>query len=213
MEWIWLLAASAALAQPSSNAQPPPRDALAKALEQQRASVARQREPIRKQAENLGVWLPPAAAETPPAVESPVAADTPQAISPPPAEPSCDALSDAVVMPLIESAAKAQELESSFRPCAVSSKGAKGLMQLMPDTAQDLGVHDPFDPRQSIEAGARYFRQLMTRYHGDLQRALGAYNAGPTTVDQAGGVPDIVETREYVEAVLRKVEAAKSGSK
>jgi soluble lytic murein transglycosylase-like protein len=204
MKWMVPLMAVVAYAQPS------PQNALAKAAEQQRASAARQRESIVKQAASLGVRLPPVAAETPPVVEAAAAA----------AGAPCDPVSEEVAAPLIENAAKAQELEprvlraiieqeSGFRPCAISPKGAKGLMQLMPDTAQDLGVQDPFDPRQSVEAGAKYFSQLMTRYNSDLQKALAAYNSGPTTVDQAGGVPDIAETRQYVEAILRKLETNK----
>jgi len=211
MKWMVPLMAAVAFAQTS------PRDALAKAAEQQRVSAVRQRDSILKQAASLGVRLSPAAAETPPAAPAETA-ETPAA------GPPCDPLSEESAASLIENAAKTQEIEprvlraiieqeSGFRPCAISPKGAKGLMQLMPDTAQDLGVQDPFDPRQSIDAGAKYFKQLMTKYNGDLQRALGAYNAGPTTVDQAGGVPDIVETRQYVNAILRKLEASKSVSK
>ncbi|MFN7921891.1 MAG: lytic transglycosylase domain-containing protein [Bryobacteraceae bacterium] len=92
--------------------------------------------------------------------------------------------------------------ESSFDPCAVSGKGALGLMQLMPSTAQEFGVADPFDPIQSIQAGARYLAQLISRYGGDLRLALSAYNAGPTAVDRFGGVPPFAETRDFVEAVL-----------
>jgi soluble lytic murein transglycosylase-like protein len=77
-----------------------------------------------------------------------------------------------------------------------------GLMQLMPATAQALGVADPFDPAQSVEAGGRYLRQLLERYGGDLRLALGAYNAGPGRVDREGGVPRIAETEEYVRRVL-----------
>jgi len=205
-------------------AQPPPRDAMATALDQQRATATRQRQAIQRQAESLGVRLAPMGVETPPAdakdaPDAKAAADTRTA-----ADPSCDAISADAATSLIETAAKAQDLEprllraiieqeSGLHPCAVSPRGAKGLMQLMPDTAQDLGVADPFDPRQSIDAGAKYFRQLMTRYNGDLKRALGAYNAGPTTVDQAGGVPDIAETRQYVESILRKLDAGKPVSK
>ncbi|MEZ5404459.1 MAG: lytic transglycosylase domain-containing protein [Bryobacteraceae bacterium] len=92
--------------------------------------------------------------------------------------------------------------ESAFDPCAVSTKGALGLMQLMPATATWLGVDDPFDPVQSIEAGARYLGQLLGRYGGDWRRALGAYNAGPSVVDQYGGVPPYAETTRFVENVL-----------
>jgi soluble lytic murein transglycosylase-like protein len=71
-------------------------------------------------------------------------------------------------------------------------------MQLMPATAQDLNVSDPFDPKQNVSAGARYLKQLMDRYGGDIERALGAYNAGPSRVDRTGGVPQIRETQNYV---------------
>jgi hypothetical protein len=95
--------------------------------------------------------------------------------------------------------------ESGFRPCAVSSKGAQGLMQLMPATAEDFHVTDPFDPEENVAAGARYLRLLLDRYSGDLRRALSAYNAGPGRVDAAGGVPNIPETRSYVSTILRAV--------
>ncbi len=92
--------------------------------------------------------------------------------------------------------------ESAFRPCAVSGKGAMGLMQLMQSTAADLGVGNVFDPRENVTAGARFLRQLIDLYGGDLTLALSAYNAGPARVDQAGGVPPITETVNYVTRVL-----------
>ncbi len=91
--------------------------------------------------------------------------------------------------------------ESAWNPSAISSKGAQGLMQLMPPTANDLGVTDPFDPRQNIEGGVRYLRTLLEKYDGDLDRALAAYNAGGGTVDRAGGVPNYRETRNYVQKI------------
>jgi soluble lytic murein transglycosylase-like protein len=100
------------------------------------------------------------------------------------------------------------EQESGLRPCALSSKGAQGLMQLMPDTAGQFGVDDAFDPKQNIEGGARYLKELLDKYKGDLPLALGAYNAGPASVDQAGKVPDIPETRDYVAAILKKLAAS-----
>lgn len=93
--------------------------------------------------------------------------------------------------------------ESGGWPCAVSSKGARGLMQLMPATASALGVADPFEPEANIEGGVRFLKDLLDRYGGDYALALGAYNAGPTRVDQAGGVPAIAETQAYVRNVLR----------
>ncbi len=92
--------------------------------------------------------------------------------------------------------------ESGFDPCAVSSKGARGLMQLMPQTAEHFSVGDPFEPRQNIDAGARYLGQLLERYGGNLAFALGAYNAGPGRVDRFRGLPPIPETMNYVAAIL-----------
>ena len=95
--------------------------------------------------------------------------------------------------------------ESAFRPCSVSEKGAQGLMQLMPATAEQFGVTDPFDPDQNVEAGAALLKQLLTKYSGDLNRTLGAYNAGSGNVDKAGGVPAFPETMKYVEGILGKL--------
>jgi hypothetical protein len=94
-------------------------------------------------------------------------------------------------------------VESEFDQWAVSSKGARGLMQLMPDTARHLGVGDSFDARQNIFGGAQYLRGLLDRFGGDLSLALAAYNAGPNAVLRYGGVPPYRETRDYV----RKVQA------
>jgi len=92
--------------------------------------------------------------------------------------------------------------ESGFNSGAVSVKGARGLMQLMPDTAAELGVADVLDPAANLDGGARYLRQLLDRYHGDAVKALAAYNAGPERVDQYGGVPPYPETRAYVVRVI-----------
>lgn len=91
--------------------------------------------------------------------------------------------------------------ESAFDPEAVSRKGAQGLMQLMPQTAAELGVDDPLEPESNVRGGAGYLRAMIDRY-GDLSRALAAYNAGPTAVDRYGGVPPYQETRDYVDRVL-----------
>jgi soluble lytic murein transglycosylase-like protein len=95
--------------------------------------------------------------------------------------------------------------ESGFRPCAVSRRGAQGLMQLMPSTQAQFGVTDPFDARQNIDAGARLMKRLLDRYGGDLALALGAYNAGPGHVDRHGGVPDFPETINYVSDLMQKL--------
>jgi soluble lytic murein transglycosylase-like protein len=91
--------------------------------------------------------------------------------------------------------------ESAYSAEAVSTKGAKGVMQLMPETIGDFAVTDPFSPRQSILAGAKYLRTLDARYTGDRLLAAAAYNAGPAAVDQYGGVPPYAETRQYVAKV------------
>jgi soluble lytic murein transglycosylase-like protein len=93
-------------------------------------------------------------------------------------------------------------VESNFDELALSDQGAMGLMQLMPDTADQLGVESPFNPRQNIEGGVKYLRYLIERFRGDVELALAAYNAGPTTVTRYGGVPPYGETRRYVRAIL-----------
>jgi soluble lytic murein transglycosylase-like protein len=93
--------------------------------------------------------------------------------------------------------------ESGFNPHAVSAKGAQGLMQLMPQTASQLGVADAFDPNANVEGGSRYLRELLERYNFDLIKALAAYNAGPQRVERYRGVPPYFETRTYVAKVIR----------
>ena len=100
---------------------------------------------------------------------------------------------------LIDSVIKA---ESNFNPHAISRKGARGLMQLMPATAEQLGVKDAFDPQANVDAGSRYLRDLLLEYHRDLAKALAAYNAGAGPVDRYHGVPPYRETYTYVSRVI-----------
>jgi soluble lytic murein transglycosylase-like protein len=93
--------------------------------------------------------------------------------------------------------------ESGFNVRAVSPKGAQGLMQLMPQTASQLGVQNIFDPQANVDGGSRYLRELLERYNFDLIKALAAYNAGPQRVEQYGGVPPYYETKAYVARIVR----------
>jgi soluble lytic murein transglycosylase-like protein len=199
MTWLWILAATSAMAQtPEPPAKPPPVTAAPKPADLMRTSIAMQLAAVRRQAESVGAWMPPEAPE--------------EEVAP----AACAPLAEAALGPLIQGAATAQNLEatllravieqeSGFRPCAVSPKGARGLMQLMPQTAAQFAVHDVFDPKENVLAGSRYLKLLVDRYKGDLKLALGAYNAGPALVDQTLRVPNITETRDYVDSIMKKV--------
>lgn len=94
------------------------------------------------------------------------------------------------------------QVESSGKSRAISRKGAKGLMQLMPATARQMKVRNPFNPEENIEGGVKYLRYLLDRFNGDIAFALAAYNAGPRKIERFGGIPPIKETQRYVKRVL-----------
>lgn len=138
--------------------------------------------------------------------------DDARAIAPPPA-PAADirtivreiAASEQVSAQLLEAVIA---VESDYNPRAVSRKGAQGLMQLMPATAERFGVVDPFDPRQNVRAGARYLKQLLELFGGELRLALAAYNAGEQAVIRSGHrIPPYAETQRYVPRVLGRLAA------
>jgi soluble lytic murein transglycosylase-like protein len=191
------------------------------ALEQQLASIQRQHESVEKQLASVRrmpfrpavAVVPLAPIATTIAVSEPILPSLalPQWNCPPLAEEEADDLIGAAASRQALSPALLRSVikqESAFRPCAVSIKGAQGLMQLMPATAEKLGVTDPFDPRQNVEGGAAFLRQLLNHYGGDLKLALGAYNAGPGRVEASGDVPNISETQNYVSSILDDLGAA-----
>jgi len=132
------------------------------------------------------------------------------------ADAICEAISQPELVRMIDTAAQREHVdpllvrevareESGFRPCAVSPKGAEGLMQLMPATQVQLKVQNPFSAQQSLEAGSKLLKQLLDRYHGDLSLALSAYNAGTGPVDKTGEIPAIPETQNYVSDILNRL--------
>ncbi len=196
---LFLSACAAQVPQPAGDAKA----AMEASIAKQRAAIELQRQAIARHVAAL-----------------PVLAFSPSEI--PVEEPPCDPMPPQQIAPIVDRAANktglAPELlsaviatESAGRPCAVSAKGAQGLMQLMPGTAAQLGVDDPLDPAQNIDGGARYLSDLVERYGGDLPLALAAYNAGPGRVDAIGGTPAFRETIRYVEAILERLRPREPG--
>lgn len=185
----------------------PPADFEASVKAAMAPSIIQQRMAVRKQVSAMG------AAQSLPA--SPAFFTTP--FSPAAARSAdCDPLPSDQLDAIIQQAARKTgvdarlvraviEQESGGRPCALSARGAEGLMQLMPSTSDEYEVEDPFDPQQNVEAGTKLLRSLLDRYRNDPSLALGAYNAGAGRVDQSGGVPAIPETMDYVTAILEKL--------
>ena len=103
------------------------------------------------------------------------------------------------------------KIESDFNPRAISSAGAVGLMQIMPENIRALNIKDPFDPLENIMGGARYLKHLITRFDGKLPMALAAYNAGPNVVDRYKRIPPFKETEDFVEKVMKYYSIFKKG--
>jgi soluble lytic murein transglycosylase-like protein len=104
------------------------------------------------------------------------------------------------------------QAESAFHPYAVSRAGAEGLMQLMPELSDEMGVADAFDPRENILGGVRYLKRLLDYHDGDLDLALASYNAGPGNVERYGGVPPFRETRNYIKTIKQILAARKKSA-
>ena len=181
-------------------------DSIRSAME---ASLQKQRESIRKQMDTVGTA--PASSGTSPSFYT---VPWPKPVAMLPAD--CDPLPKPKVDELVTKAAQTEgvqpdvirqviQRESGFKPCAISVKGAQGLMQLMPATASQYGVKDPFSPEENVAAGTKFLKELLAKYNGNMSLALAAYNAGPGTVDKANGVPNIPETQSYVADILSKL--------
>jgi soluble lytic murein transglycosylase-like protein len=209
---ILAFAQSPSAAPPLPAPPPEPSELQRQSIAKMRQSIALQKVSVEKQvasAVRSFFLLPP--------LEEGFTSAAPQG---PMAFADCAPLPDTTLNPIVAQAATAQSLdpdllrsvirqESAFRPCSVSSKGAMGLMQLMPATVEQFGVREPFEPIQNVEAGARFLKALLARYNGDLSRALAAYNAGPAAVDAAGAVPQYPETIDYVKKILSNLPAKK----
>jgi soluble lytic murein transglycosylase-like protein len=198
--------------------KPDMRQAMEEAAAKQRQSVLLMQTGLEKQRQSLPIQAPKPAAGSffllPPPTGDAAMVYAPAVYAP--AAIDCAPLPPTLLETLIGGAAQREGVqpdllrsvikqESGFRPCAVSPKGAIGLMQLMPATAAHFNLDDPFDPKENVDAGARLLKELLSRYNGNLSLALGAYNAGTTRVDEAGGVPDIPETTNYVERILNSL--------
>jgi len=149
--------------------------------------------------QRLGLALPPSPAVTPTAVISPVPGRTTTSIG---AQIRDAAERHGLPEELVTAVIR---VESGFNPRAVSRKGARGLMQLMPATASQLGVRDAFDPAENIDGGVRHLRGLIERFDNNLPLALAAYNAGERAVLQYRGIPPYPETQQYVTRILQIV--------
>lgn len=198
---IFLAVTLAATAKTPDTNKPAP-DKPQSGLDLQKESLRQQRDSLRQQ-----IGIKEAATTSDFEFLTPI---TPLAVS------DCPVLERSEIEALIADAAHKQALssqliravmrqESGFKPCAVSVKGAQGLMQLMPATAAELHVADPFDPEQNVHAGAAFLKQLLRKYNGDLRLALVAYNAGSTRADQLDASQYPQETQGYLANIFAEI--------
>jgi soluble lytic murein transglycosylase-like protein len=208
---LTLLLIPATLAYAGVNAPDPKTVTAEQSLKKQQDSLDRQRASLHQQLSGEAIVATGKAAD-------PTTEPATYFIDPLPALPQadCERLDKTSVESLIAAAAKKQSLEpallravmkqeSGFKPCAVSVRGAQGLMQLMPATAGLLHVEDPFDPEQNVQAGAAFLKQLLGRYKGDLRLALVAYNAGTLRADQSANTPYPLETQNYLASIFAQL--------
>jgi len=206
---LFRLALFAALTAEQVFAQNSPAQTSAAIRARMEESIRQQRESVARQLQSVHAPQPPALPMTP----MPAGGRVRPVLS---TLRACDPISPGSFDPQIQAEAERQGVapdllravisaESAFVPCAVSEKGAMGLMQLMPGTARQMGVTDPMDPADNLRGGVRYLGQLLERYGGDLTLALSAYNAGPGLVDRYGGIPPIPETQNYVREIMKKL--------
>jgi len=201
VRWIGLVCLAASVRAASDSGY-----SAARAL--QEASIEKQRASVRVQEAAATARNPAFFAQTALASEGPPDAEAER--------PDCAGAEVGKIRDIVDEGARQSGLdaslvravvrkESGYNPCATSSKGAQGLMQLMPAVQTQFGVTNPYDPQQNVTAGTRLLKQLLDQYGGDLARALGAYNAGPARVDQFGGVPPFPETIHYVDSIMNDV--------
>jgi soluble lytic murein transglycosylase-like protein len=202
LTWASAVVSTMMAAQPAPAAPEPSHWSVSPTIEQQRASVLKQVAAVTGK-----TVAPPAAFFTVPWIDP---------VKHPAIPPACDPMAAQELEQLIEQNSKTHGVkseliravinrESGNRPCAVSVKGAQGLMQLMPATSEQFGVGDPFNAKQNVEGGTKLLKQLLAKYNGNLALTLAAYNAGSGRVDRDGGVPAIPETLRYVTSILAKL--------
>jgi soluble lytic murein transglycosylase-like protein len=208
---LTLLLIPATLAYAGANVPDPKAATAEQSLKKQQDSLDQQRASLHQQLSGEAIGARGKAAD-------PTTEPAAYFIDPLPALPQadCERLDKTNVESLIAAAAKKQSIEpallravmkqeSGFKPCAVSVRGAQGLMQLMPATADLLHVSDPFDPEQNVQAGAAFLKQLLSRYKGDLRLALVAYNAGTLRADQPANAPYPLETQNYLASIFAQL--------